>query len=104
MTHTYTISGMSCNGCRTKVEKALNTIDGVEAIVTLDPPMATISMEKHVSLFKFQKALYEAGKYVITESEAIATKPKTEETPMAKSCCGGKSNHEDVVLPAKCFG
>jgi Cu+-exporting ATPase len=104
MTHTYTISGMSCNGCRTKVEKALNTIDGVEATVTLDPPMATISMEKHISLFKFQKALYEAGKYTITESDAMATKPKTEETPVAKSCCGGKSNQEAVVLPANASG
>ena len=26
MTNTYTISGMSCNGCRTKAEKALNEI------------------------------------------------------------------------------
>ena len=33
MIHTYTITGMSCNGCKTKVEKRLNTIDGVEAKV-----------------------------------------------------------------------
>ncbi|MBC7845419.1 MAG: heavy metal translocating P-type ATPase [Flavobacterium sp.] len=104
MTHTYTITDMSCNGCRTKVEKALNTIDGVEATVSLDPPMATITMEKHVPLFKFQKALYEAGKYTIAESDAMATKPKTEETPVAKSCCGGKSNHEAVVLPKSASG
>jgi Cu2+-exporting ATPase len=43
MTHTYTITGMTCNGCRTKVEKALNEMDGVEAVVSLDPPTATIS-------------------------------------------------------------
>ena len=30
MKHTYNISGMSCDGCRTNVEKALNSIDGVE--------------------------------------------------------------------------
>jgi Cu2+-exporting ATPase len=104
MIHTYTITGMSCNGCRAKVEKALNTIDGVEATITLDPPMATISMEKPISLFKFQKALYEAGKYTITESEGTAAVPKTEETPIAKSCCGGKLNQEAVVLPKSASG
>ena len=70
MKNTYTISGMSCNGCRTKVEKALNEMDGVEATVTLDPPRATITSEKPVSLFKLQKALYAAGNYIISESDA----------------------------------
>ncbi|WP_395051448.1 heavy metal translocating P-type ATPase [Flavobacterium sp.] len=104
MIHTYNITGMSCDGCRTKVEKALNTIDGVQAKVSLDPPMATITMEKHVSLFKFQKVLYEAGKYTITETDTIAAKPKTDETPAVKSCCGGKSNHDTVVLPKSASG
>ena len=70
MKNTYTISGMSCNGCRIKVEKALNEMDGVEATVTLDPPRATITSEKPVSLFKLQKALYAAGNYIISESDA----------------------------------
>lgn len=70
MTHTYTITGMSCNGCRTKAEKALNELDGVEAVVTLDPPTATIASEKSVSVFKLQKALYAAGNYIISESNA----------------------------------
>ena len=70
MKNTYTITGMSCNGCRTKAEKALNEIDGVEAIVTLDPPMATIVSEKSVAIFKLQKALYAAGNYIISESDA----------------------------------
>jgi Cu2+-exporting ATPase len=70
MTNTYTISGMSCNGCRNKVENALNAIDGVAATVTLDPPIATITSEKSVAVFKLQKALYAAGNYVISESDA----------------------------------
>ncbi|MBA4276038.1 heavy metal translocating P-type ATPase [Flavobacterium sp.] len=70
MTHTYTITGMSCNGCRTKAEKALNELDGVEAVVTLDPPTATITSEKSVSVFKLQKALYSAGNFIISESGA----------------------------------
>ena len=72
MTHTYNITGMSCNGCRSKVEKALNEIDGVEASVSLDPPIATITSEKPVSIFKFQKALYAAGNYIISEGDAAS--------------------------------
>lgn len=104
MTHTYTITGMSCNGCRTKVEKALNEIGGVEAVVTLEPPTATITMEKHVSLFKFQKALYEAGKYVISENEVVDAAPKQDNEPVLKSCCGGKPQNDAVVLPASASG
>ncbi len=70
MTTTYIITGMSCNGCRTKVEKALNGIDGLEATVTLDPPVATIVSEKPISFFKLQKAVYAAGNYIISESNA----------------------------------
>jgi Cu2+-exporting ATPase len=67
---------MSCNGCRTKVEKTLNEMEGVEATVSLDPPVATITTEKNVPIFKFQKALYAAGNYIISEnaSEDSATK------------------------------
>jgi P-type Cu+ transporter len=70
MKNTYTITGMSCNGCRSKAEKALNEMEGVEANVTLDPPLATITAEKSVSLFKLQKQLYTAGNYVISETDA----------------------------------
>ncbi len=70
MTNTYTITGMTCSGCRTKVEKALNEMDGVEAVVSLDPPTATITTERKVPIFKFQKALYATGNYIISESDA----------------------------------
>lgn len=96
MKHTYTITGMSCNGCRTKAEKALNEIDGVEATVTLDPPIATIVSEKSVSVFKLQKQLYTAGNYIISESDelnanSIYSKPQSSEM-------------NSVVLPASASG
>jgi Cu2+-exporting ATPase len=69
MKFTYTITGMSCNGCRTKVEKTLNAIEGVEATVTLDPPFATIIAEKKIPIFKLQKTLYAAGNYVVSEND-----------------------------------
>ena len=70
MTNIYNIIGMSCDGCRTKVEKALNTIDGLEATVSLNPPIATITTEKNISIFKLQKSLYTAGNYIITEGDS----------------------------------
>jgi len=65
MKHNYTITGMSCNGCRTKVEKTLNALEGVEAVVTLDPPIATITMQKPIQTTHFQEALSAAGNYSI---------------------------------------
>nr|WP_198999659.1 heavy metal translocating P-type ATPase [Flavobacterium sp. ASV13] len=91
MTHQYIISGMSCDGCRKKVEKTLNTVEGIQAEVTLNPPLATITMEKHVPTEKFQEVLTEAGKYTIE----MTSSKNTSETPV-KSCCSGqkKDNHE----------
>lgn len=80
MTHKYTVSNLSCNGCSTKVENALNEIEGITAIVTLDPPIATITSENKIPLFKLQKALYAKGNYVISE---IAD----DEIIALKSCC-----------------
>ena len=75
---------MSCDGCRTKVEKALNEIVGVEATVTLAPPIATIVTEKSLSIFKLQKQLYTAGNYIISENDesnvdSIYSKPQASE-------------------------
>ncbi|TFU88848.1 copper-translocating P-type ATPase [Dysgonomonas mossii] len=65
MKHRYTISGMTCNHCRLSVKKALNTIDGVNASVTLSPTEAIIKMDKHVPIEIFQDALSRAGDFTI---------------------------------------
>jgi Cu+-exporting ATPase len=65
MKHTYKISGMSCNGCRTNAENALNTIKGINATVTLDPPRAIVEMKKPVSIEKLQEALSAKTHYTI---------------------------------------
>lgn len=96
MKNTYTITGMSCNGCRTKAEKALNEIDGVEAMVTLEPPMATITSEKSVTIFKLQKALYAVGNYIISESDA-SNGNSIYSTPVS-------SEMNTVALPASASG
>ncbi|WP_264565533.1 heavy metal translocating P-type ATPase [Flavobacterium sp. N3904] len=94
MTHTYTVTGMSCDGCRSKVEKTLNAIEGVKASVTLDPPMATIVMEKHIPLFQFQKALYAVGKYTIAEDDSASTAHQQQGKSATKSCCDSKEPNE----------
>ncbi len=58
MRHSYQIQGMTCNGCRTHVQEALSGVTGVQdASVDLDRGSATIEMESHIRLEKFQEAL-----------------------------------------------
>ncbi|HRG35813.1 MAG TPA: heavy metal translocating P-type ATPase [Chitinophagales bacterium] len=84
MTHQYKISGMSCNGCRTKVENTLNSIQGVTAKVTLEPPIATITMEKHIPTIELQEALSAVGKYTI---EMMHDQHHDADETESTSCC-----------------
>jgi P-type Cu+ transporter len=83
MTHNYQITGMSCNGCRTKVENTLNLIEGVSAVVTLVPPMAVITMKKHISTKQFQTSLSAVGNYTIDDANAVNTNSQNEVTKAA---------------------
>lgn len=66
MTHTYQVSGMTCNGCRIGVEEKLNAIAGVvQATVNLEKAEAEIEMKNHISTAAFQNAL--GQKYTIRE-------------------------------------
>ena len=68
MKHTYKIHGMTCNGCRSHVEKTLSEIEGVsKASVNLEKAEAVIEMETHIPLKVFEKALEEdGGSYTIS--------------------------------------
>lgn len=114
MKHTYTVTGMSCDGCRSKVEKTLNAIEGIQATLTLDPPIATITMDKHIPTTNLQEALTAAGNYTITmnnEANSLAVTENSiaksccssvkKEEPIAKSCCGSNKQQEKpiVILP-----
>ncbi len=65
----FKVEGMMCNHCRMHVEKALNSIDGVKAVVTLDPPIATVEFTRQeLSLAELQKVVSEqAGAYRLSE-------------------------------------
>lgn len=66
MTHTYQITGMTCNNCKASVEKALLSLDHVDNVtVDLEASEATINMSKHISVNTLQDAL--SSKYSISE-------------------------------------
>ncbi|CAI9677469.1 heavy metal translocating P-type ATPase [Elizabethkingia anophelis] len=85
MEKVFSIKGMSCDGCRSKVEKKLNEIEGISATVQLDPPVAKIHSERDFSEEELQEKLEEAGNYSI-EREA----PKS-------GCCSAPAGNS---LPA----
>ena len=101
MKHTYTITGMTCNGCRSSVEKALNSIEGIEALVSLDPPIATLLMKDHIPLAQLQETLSKAGKYTISKESPADTISETSNEPPVKSCCSSNKPQEKptVILP-----
>ena len=62
MKHTYHIHGMTCNGCRSHVEEILSKVEGVSnVIVDLEKTEATIEMDSHIPIEKFQEALKNDG-------------------------------------------
>ncbi|QAA81634.1 copper-translocating P-type ATPase [Aequorivita sp. H23M31] len=95
MTHTYKINGMTCNGCRSHVEKTLSEVEGVSnASVNLEKAEATIEMDKHIPLEVFQKALEDdGGRYSISDSPL----PTSPEHP-AELVGIGRSNAEKSPL------
>lgn len=68
MTHTYKVTGMTCMGCREKVQKTLAAIPYVKsAKVMLNPPEAIIEMDKHIATQDLNNVLKNAGAYSIEE-------------------------------------
>ncbi len=106
MIHTYNITGMTCDGCRSKVEKTLNTIEGIEAKVSLNPPVVTITMEKHIPTEKLQEALTKVGKYTIEMSKGKTNEHSTTNEASGKSCCSMHSNNhkKETVVPTNAQG
>jgi cation transport ATPase len=79
MTHTYTITGMTCGGCEAKVKSRLLSMPNVlSAQVSKTDNTAVIEMDKHIALSDFQTALGGvAGKYKITATLHSETAEQT---------------------------
>lgn len=83
MKHTYSISGMTCNGCVQSVEQKLSKVQGVANVnVNLKNGEAEISMEERISLDVLKSALPE--KYNISEKEAHSFEIQ-KENPLVRS-------------------
>jgi len=68
MIHTYTLTGMTCNGCRTSVENKLNALPDVEkASVVLETSEAIIEFAKQIPIATLQTAL--SDKFTISEKD-----------------------------------
>nr|WP_156879220.1 heavy metal translocating P-type ATPase [Salinimicrobium xinjiangense] len=94
MTHTYKITGMTCNGCRSHVEETLRKVDGVKnAAVDLEKAEAEVVMEKHIPIGVFEDALQkDGGRYHI---HSPGTKEKYQVTGM--TCSGCRSHVEETL-------
>src|SRR5690606_9250049 len=68
MTHTYTISGMTCEGCVAKVNHLLKQLPEVTNVsINLEKGEAEIEMSKHIATPALQEALKDYPKYKLTE-------------------------------------
>jgi len=77
MTHTYTVTGMTCGSCEAKVKSSLLMLPNVTAVeVSKENNTATISMEKHISIFIFQQALDKKYNITALEHSEIAEQTK----------------------------
>lgn len=101
MKHTYKVTGMSCDSCRTKVEKALNEINGVtKAAVTL-PDSAVVEMDTHIATETMQEALTKVGNYTIEVAHHPEAKSEVKES---SSCCGGGATSKKEEKTSCCGG
>lgn len=70
MTHTYNISGMTCEGCVAKVSYLLKQLPEVTNVaINLDNGTANVTMNSHVATLQLQQALKDYPKYQLTEEQ-----------------------------------
>ena len=64
---TYIIEGMSCGHCSSRVEQALNALDGITATVDLDSKMATVTANGYIDDEAVIRSVTDAGYSVKTD-------------------------------------
>jgi copper chaperone CopZ len=76
MTHTFKVSGMTCNGCASTVEKALRQIKGIiDAKVNLAQSEVEVTMQQHVATSALQASLANYPSYQLSEEGDVMTNP-----------------------------
>jgi cation transport ATPase len=70
MTHTYKITGMTCDSCQAKVQSLLSKVEAVTNVsVDWHKGEAEITMQKHIATPVLQEALKAYPKYQLSEKE-----------------------------------
>ncbi|MBQ0768921.1 MAG: copper-translocating P-type ATPase [Bizionia sp.] len=102
MKHIYHIHGMTCNGCRSHVEKTLSEVEGVsKATVDLEKAEATIEMASHISIETFQEALKNDGGSYSIHKEPLSKEDVEKKDEVSASL--GKGNGT-FYCPMHCEG
>jgi len=60
------IAGMTCNHCSMRVQKSLNELDSVHAVVDLATKTATVESSKDIGNDVLKKAVEQAGYEVVS--------------------------------------
>lgn len=96
MSHDFTIEGMHCESCVDKISRALRTISGVNvAEVSLNPPKARVSMERHIPLAELQHAVERVGDYKLHADDAVT---KATSSNSGHEAAGAKESLYPLVL------
>lgn len=76
MTHTYQVSGMTCEGCKAKITYLLKQVKGISSVgVDLEKGEVMLSMDHHVETPVLQDALKDYPKYQLTEKQHTLKTP-----------------------------
>ena len=82
MKKTYTISGMTCNSCKSTIHQNLNEIPEIESVeMNLEKAEAVIFMKSNIEISKLQNALpskFHIEEKVIDDSDALINEPSIE--------------------------
>ena len=108
MTHTYSVTGMSCSGCQATVQKKLSQVKGVERVsIDLPKAEAVIDMNEHISTDKLKAALKDYPKYKLDEkknsSNGSSNHKHQHATPVVANNYGER-NEDGYYCPMHCEG
>ena len=82
MKKTYSISGMTCNGCKSTIHQNLNKIPEIESVeVNLEKGEAIIFMKSNIDISKLQNVLpskFHIEEKLVNDSYAFIKKPSIE--------------------------
>lgn len=98
MTHIYTITGMTCNGCKAKVQGLLSKVPAVQDVsIELEQGTATIGMNRPIPTTELQAALKDYPKYKLSDAAESHTHHMAGTS--AEGTMAGASEHESSDAP-----